>query len=163
MKNNKGTLNCKDRTFKFAYMNEFFEFNLVEGDLEDCWGTILLANGTIMEFNFYWENFENCKPIVTLYGLKEDENYQLLIDESDSTPIKVVEVVGTKADYFGLKFDNSLTFKFLLMAEGQIIYQTRKIEKVAREFSKRITTSTAPIKILLMDSNGATREYRNVN
>ena len=163
MKNNKGILDCKNKTFTFAYLNEMFTIDLTEGDLEDSWNSILFLNGTMMDFNFYWEDYENTKPMVSLYDLKKDEDGELLTDTSKSYPIKVVEISGTKAQYFSKSFDNSLSFKFLLVSEGQILYQTKKVEKVAREFTKRIEKSSSPIKILLMDSNGATKEYRNVN
>lgn len=163
MKNNKGILDCKNKTFTFAYLNEMFTIDLTEGDLEDSWNSILLDNGTVMDFNFSWDCMEEAKPLVSLYDLKKDENGETLVDTSKNYPIKIIEIIGNRADYLGLRFDNGLSFKFLLVSEGQILYQTKKIDKVAREFTKRVEKSSSPIKILLMDSNGATKEYRNVN
>ena len=139
----KALLNTKLKTISFTFKDELFTVDLKEGDLHDNWDTIQLSNGIMYDTNFTWD----LKPQLSLYR-RENENQQY----DDMTNINDITIVGTKADYFDLEFDNSSSV-FILFAENG---EMKMVSKSLNTISDRKEKTDY---ITCIDSNGATKTF----
>ena len=98
MKNNTATLNCETKLITFQFQNELFIVDITEGDLSDSWNSITTSNGVEWDINFYWEDDNESKPCLSVYGLEDNGEGGLQINTSDET---VIDVIGEyDADIF---------------------------------------------------------------
>lgn len=154
MENRKGVLNCKEKTFTFRFRGELFMVNLDRTDLRDNWNAINISDGAVFGVHFEWES----SPKVTLHKINLDRN-MISTEKIKDYPIKVKQVIGTKAEYFEAKFDGSLDLKYHVMDRRTIIYKSREYFKAATYKSKReAMDDTCYLKLIAVDSNGATKE-----
>lgn len=103
----KNILNCKEKKVCFTYKKQKFVVDLTEGDLHDSWNSITLEDGSIIDFNFSWQ--EGCQPSITLY--KVDEDNSTLFDNTEKVIYPDI-IIGTKADYFSIKdFEEGIIVK----------------------------------------------------
>lgn len=135
-------LNAKNKTIQFFFKDELFEVYLLEGDLHDNWNSITLSNGVMYDINFDWD----LKPQLSLYRCGDEEQQY-----DDSTFIDDITIVGTKADYFNLKFDSELSSVFILFAENGS-------KKLTSTSLNMVSDNKEPTDyIICIDSNGATK------
>jgi hypothetical protein len=98
MKNNTATLNCETKLITFKFQEEIFTVDITEGDLSDSWNSITTSNGVEWDINFYWEDDEDAKPCLSVYGLEDNGEGGLQINTSDET---VIDIIGEyDADIF---------------------------------------------------------------
>jgi hypothetical protein len=82
-----------------TFEGEQFTFDLTEGDTGDFWHSLTLKNGTVKDINFHQEDFDEA-PSVALYGVKENEEGELLIDTDDEILITEHSTKGNSFNYF---------------------------------------------------------------
>ena len=98
MKNNTATLDCNTKLITFCFQNELFIVDITEGDLSDSWNSITVSNGEVFDFNFSWEDEDDCKPNLAIYGLIDNGDETFSTDFDNETTI---EILGKpKADVF---------------------------------------------------------------
>lgn len=94
----KTILNCKEKKCYFSYCREDFKVDLTEGDLEDCWTSVVSSNGVMKDVNFSWGEGTDC-PVLTIYGLKENEEGIIETDFEDYYTFEFDEIIGDYNDY----------------------------------------------------------------
>ena len=82
-----------------SFEGETFHFNLNDGDIGDFWHSLTTKNGVIKDVNFSQED-ENEVPNLSLYGVKENDEGELLIDTSDEIYVENYTQVGNPKTYF---------------------------------------------------------------
>jgi len=98
MKNNTAIFLKKEKLMAFKFKDENFSVDLAEGDAEDSWNSIQLADGNYYDTNFYWEE-DGGTPSFTLYKVNEVDG-ELEVDTSEEYDIKIIKQYGTKKEYF---------------------------------------------------------------
>lgn len=100
MKNNTAILNTKTLKLRIKFKNEEFIVDMQDGDIEDNWNTIDLADGTSYDLNLYWEEESMRRPSLSLYGLVLDKNNLWNTNTLDAYGIKVLQKDCYKKEYF---------------------------------------------------------------
>ena len=95
----KFTVDYDKKELVVTFEGETFTFDLKEGDTGDFWSCLTHSNGTIKDINFYQEDHDET-PSVALYGVKPNEEGELLIDTSDEILITEHTVTGNPFNYF---------------------------------------------------------------
>lgn len=97
---NKFVVDYDKKIVTLHYEGEVFEFDLNEGDVGDFWHSFKDKHGVERDINFSQED-ENQYPGISVYGLKDDGNGQMLINTSDEVYISNFEQIGNQENYFG--------------------------------------------------------------
>ncbi len=106
MKKNTAILNTITKVINFNFNGEEFELDLKEGDLEDNWNSIVNEFEVVFDTNFSWEEVEPDeeelygKAYFSVYGLTDNGDGTWSTNTSDSTSIEIVEIIGSKKQYF---------------------------------------------------------------
>jgi hypothetical protein len=87
------------RKLTINFEGETFTFDLNEGDIGDFWHSLTTKDGVIKDVNFSQED-ENEVPNLSLYGVKENDKGELLIDTSDEIYIEEYTQIGNQYSYF---------------------------------------------------------------
>ncbi len=137
MKNNQGILNLTEKKIFFKFNDEDFEMDLTEGDLEDNWNSFVTENGVVRDLNFHWEGYsENHKPTLTVYELRDNGDGTFSTDTFNGSEvlIKLISVIGTEGEYFGIPFDGTTKLTFEVFDKnGELVLKTKKFTKACDE------------------------------
>lgn len=142
MKNNTAILNAKSKTISFKFKYKYFTVDLTEGDLHDSWNAITTSDGIIYDVNFDWD----LKPNLNIYRCGDEEQQY-----DDSSTIEISLVIGTKSDYFDLKFDEQLDCCFILFSAE------KNLKKSSKSFNNIVDLKQNTDYIICIDSNGTTK------
>lgn len=163
MKNNCAILNCVKKEIYFKFEDKHFTVNLAEGDLEDSWNTIQFSDNTMLDVNFHWD--ESDKPYMSLYGLTYDsESDTFNTNWNEDYPISIVQVFGTKADYFDQKFNSSTSdMSFTVYVGAKLVKRTKSLN-TASDMSVTLTMleKKEDVHVIATDKDGATKIMSSV-
>lgn len=147
MKNNQGILNLTEKKIYFKFNDEDFVMDLTEGDLPDNWNAFQTKDGVERDLNFTWDGYsEKDKPYFTVYGLTKDEgdNEFWSTNWDDRTSIKLIQVIGTEGEYFGIPFTSTTKLTFEVAdKDGNIVLKTKRLNRASDETVGNDYTVTA--------------------
>lgn len=159
MKNNTATLDCNTKLITFCFQNELFIVDITEGDLSDSWNSITASTGEVFDFNFSWEDEDDCKPWLSIYGLIDNGDETFSTDFDNETSI---EILGKhKADVFfneerfKYKFDVSspITGK-VYNDKDEVVFKTKSMNRLSDELYYR-KYKGEKVYAVIMDKNNA--------
>lgn len=158
MNNNTAILNCLTKEISFRFEDKFFNLDLTEGDLEDYWNSINFWDGVTLDANFSWED----EPSLTLYGLiynKETNCYE--VNTNEAYPIRITNVFGTKAQYFGYEFQPKVGVNHLkVYANSKLVKRTTSPDIASDLCAKlRIVDKIENAHITITDKYGASEIF----
>jgi len=102
LKNNCAIMDTKKMKLTLRFKGEVHVVDLTEGDLEDNWNTITMADGTMYDFNLYWEEEGMKAPLLSMYGLlPPNDVYEYWhTNTDDQYPIHIHRFKRVKKEYF---------------------------------------------------------------
>lgn len=137
MKNNQGILNLIEKKINFKFKDEDFIMDLTKGDLDDNWNSFVTSDDVERDLNFHWEGYsENHKPNLIVYELRYNGDGTWSTDtySGDETNIKLIKVIGTEGEYFGIPFDGAKALLFEVSdKDGNIILKSKSMNKAGDE------------------------------
>lgn len=152
MKDNTAILNTITKKINFNFRGEIFEVDLREGDLEDSWNSITMANGDVFDVNFSWQgddNDETEEPCFSAYPVLSNGDGTWSADWSDNSGgMDIVKVIGDKNYYYNdepQKFNHSARHTFeVFNGQGELQLKTKRFNRAvdtagSAEFEKRGT------------------------
>lgn len=96
---NNYEINYNWRTLVVNFEGETFTFDLNDGDTGEFWHSFTTKEGVVKDINFSQEDVDEV-PNLSIYGVKEDEAGQLLIDTSDEIYVEEYTQIGNQYSYF---------------------------------------------------------------
>lgn len=96
---NNYEINYNSKTLVVNFEGETFTFDLNDGDIGDFWHSFTTKNGVVKDVNFSQEDVDEV-PSLSIYGVKENEEGQILIDTSDEIYVEEYTQVGNQYSYF---------------------------------------------------------------
>ncbi len=162
MRNNTATLDCVTKLITFKFNNEIFTVDIKEGDLADSWNSITTNDGVVWDFNFHWEDYRDCKPNLSIYGLEANGDGTWSINTSDETTIDILgkpkSDVFFKEERFGYKFDvtSPVTCR-LYNDKDEEVFKTKSMNRASDERYIRKCKGEKTY-MVITDKNNATKK-----
>jgi hypothetical protein len=96
---NNYEINYNWRTLVLNFEGETFTFDLNDGDIGEFWHSFTTKDGVVKDINFSQEDVDEV-PNLSIYGVKENQEGQLLIDTSDEIYVEKHTKIGNQYSYF---------------------------------------------------------------
>jgi hypothetical protein len=96
---NNYEINYNWRTLVLNFEGETFTFDLNDGDIGEFWHSFTTKDGVVKDINFSQEDVDEV-PNLSIYGVKENQEGQLLIDTSDEIYVEKHTQIGNQYSYF---------------------------------------------------------------